>query len=82
MTLALLGHALGAVGAACIVAAYFLLQTEKMAAKSLSYSLTNLVGAALLLVSLMIHFNLGSVLIELFWIAISVYGLIKALRRP
>ncbi len=68
---------LGFAGMLCIVYAYYLLQAQKSSFDSLDYQLLNLVGAALLTISLLVHFNLGSLLIEIFWIAITVYGMIK-----
>ena len=44
------------------------------------YNGTNLAGALLLTVSLMVHFNLASLLLEFVWIIIAVGGLIKARR--
>ncbi|AQW82931.1 CBU_0592 family membrane protein [Campylobacter pinnipediorum] len=68
---------IGFLGMLCVVGAYFLLQIEKINQKSLAYQLTNLVGAILLIVSLLVHFNLGSFLIEVFWIFITLYGIYK-----
>lgn len=65
----------GNIGVSLIVLSYFLLQLGKMDSKNLPYSLTNLTGAILLLISLYFNFNLASVVIELFWIAISLYGI-------
>ena len=42
---------------------------------------TNLAGAALLTVSLLVHMNLPSLVLEGFWAAIAIYGLVKALRQ-
>jgi len=72
------------VGMAFVVIAYFLLQINKYTIKSLEYQLLNLVGAILLLISLFVHFNLGSFIIEVFWIIITIYGIvhnIKAKRK-
>ena len=66
---------LGFVGMAFVVAAYFLLQINKYTIRSIEYQLLNLVGAILLLISLFVHFNLGSFIIEVFWIAITLYGI-------
>ena len=65
----------GNIGVGLIVLSYFLLQTGKMDSNKLAYSVTNLVGASFLLISLYYNFNLASVVIELFWIAISLYGI-------
>ena len=75
---------IGFVGMAFVVIAYFLLQVNKYTIKSIEYQLLNLVGAILLLISLFVHFNLGSFIIEVFWIIITLYGIfanIKAKKK-
>ena len=47
----------------------------------MAYSACNAVGAVLLLVSLTVNFNLSSVIIEIFWLAISAVGLWRGWRR-
>lgn len=71
---------IGFVGMAFVVVAYLLLQINKYTIKSLQYQLLNLVGAILLLISLFVHFNLGSFIIEVFWIIITIYGLIVNIK--
>lgn len=68
---------IGMTGTTLVVASYFLLQMERMDAKGLGYNVMNLLGATLLLISLCYKFNLASFVIELFWIAASIVGLIK-----
>ena len=82
MTTDLLWHDfLGASGAALIVITYFLLQTNKLNPKTITYSLLNLIGASLILVSLSFNFNLSAVVIEIFWVAISLLGLFVAINN-
>jgi hypothetical protein len=45
------------------------------------YNGTNLLGALLLTLSLMVHFNLASLLLEIVWIIIAIGGLVKAYRH-
>lgn len=71
----------GAFGAALIVGAYVLLQLEKLDPKNLSYSLLNAVGAALVLVSLTLDFNLAAFVVEAFWLVVSGIGIAKSLSR-
>lgn len=75
---------MGNIGVAMMVLAYLLLQMGKLRINDLSYSLTNAIGAALVLVSLLYSFNLSAFLVESFWLLISLYGLIKFLTtaRP
>ncbi len=72
---------IGLLGVALILIAYGLLQIEKIDPKSVSYSALNGAGALLILVSLYFSFNLASFIIEIAWLVISGYGLVKALRR-
>ena len=68
-------------GAALIVATYFLLQTGRIEASSLAYSVANGAGAAAILFSLFFEFNLSAFAIEFFWLLISLYGVSRALRE-
>jgi len=70
----------GNVGVAMMVFAYLLLQMGKLRINDLSYSLTNAIGAVLVLISLLYSFNLSAFLVETFWLLISLFGLIKFLR--
>jgi len=72
---------IGFVGMICIVWAYFILQMGNHGIYSLYYQLLNLIGAILLLISLLVHFNLGSFLIEVFWIIITLYGMLKLYKK-
>ena len=76
-----LANIIGMLGTSCVVGVYFLLQLNKVDAKSLTYNLVNLVGAILLLISLYVHFNLASFVIEIFWIAASLVGLYQYFKR-
>lgn len=81
MNIDLLANIIGMLGTSMVVGTYFLLQLNKLDAKGLAYNLWNLVGAILLLISLLIHFNLASFVIELFWIAASLVGLFNYWKR-
>ncbi len=72
---------IGNFGVAMILLAYGLLQAERVSNRALSYHILNLVGAALILVSLCFAFNLSSFIIELAWMAISLYGLYKYFKH-
>jgi hypothetical protein len=71
----------GNVGVGMMVFTYLLLQMGKLRISDLSYSLTNAVGAVLVLVSLLYSFNLSAFLVESFWLLISLFGLIKFLTK-
>jgi len=68
---------IGFIGMLFVVYAYFLLQAQKVLHNSLKFQVLNLLGAIFLIISLLVHFNLGSFLIEVFWIIITIYGIIK-----
>jgi predicted membrane protein len=69
---------IGIVGVILTLIAYFLISMNKVTSSSLSYVWLNLIGAILLLYSLLFHWNLSSVLIEIAWISISLLGLYRA----
>ena len=74
----------GFAGMACIIAAYAYLTWADEPNPFVLHG-TNLAGAALLTVSLIVHTNLPSLVLEGFWAAIAIYGLVKAFmarRRP
>ena len=71
---------IGAIGVTMIIAAYFALQAGRLKT-GLPYSLLNGVGAAMILYSLIFDFNLAAFLVEFFWLAISLYGIYRSLRR-
>lgn len=73
---------IGNFGVALMVLGYLLLQAERLRSSDLSYSLMNGVGALLVVVSLLYRFNLSAFLVEVFWLLISIYGLIKFAVRP
>ena len=70
----------GSVGVVLIVAAFLLLQLDRVASNSLAYLSANAVGAALILLSLLYEFNLSAFLMEVFWLAISLLGLGRRMR--
>ena len=72
---------IGLTGVAIILVTYFLLQIEKITSTSLGYSLLNILGSALIMVSLSINWNLASAVIEAFWIMISLIGVYKYFKK-
>lgn len=75
-----LADIVGIFGAALIITAYFLLQTGRVRPESVWFSVANALGATGIIFSLVYDFNLSAMIIELFWLAISVFGLVRALR--
>lgn len=70
----------GYIGAAVLVLAYFLNQTGRLRSEDWRYPGLNLLGSGWVTVSLLFHMNAPSLAIELFWSAISLYGIWKSLR--
>ena len=70
---------IGFVGTACIIGAYAYLTYVDEPNPFILHG-TNLTGAALLTISLIVHTNWPSLVLEGFWAAIAVFGLVKALR--
>jgi len=71
----------GTLGVAIIILTYVMLQIERVRSDQLVYSLLNAIGAALILISLYFDFNLPSVVVEFFWLLISLFGIGKYLVR-
>ncbi|HET8552437.1 MAG TPA: hypothetical protein VFM97_08195 [Gammaproteobacteria bacterium] len=74
-------NGLGLLGVFLVLLMYFLLQIGRIRAESLAYSLVNACGSVLILISLYFFFNLSSAVIETAWLAISLFGIYRALRR-
>lgn len=72
---------LGNIGVVLILLTYLLLQAVRMAPTALLYSLSNGLGALLIMVSLLYNYNLSAMIIESAWLLISMYGVARALRR-
>ncbi|MEH6714283.1 CBU_0592 family membrane protein [Parasphingorhabdus flavimaris] len=72
-------NVIGIAGSVMIVSAYAY-NVYAPAVNAFVYNGTNLLGALLLTISLMVHFNLASFLLEMVWIAIALGGLWKAFR--
>ena len=73
--------ACGIVGAGLVVIAYFATIQGWLASSDWRFPAANLAGSLLILASLYQAWNLPSVVIEVFWAAIGVYGLVRNLRR-
>ena len=69
----------GFVGTACIIGAYGYLTIKDVPNPFVLHG-TNLMGAALLTVSLLLHTNWPSLVLEGFWAAIAIFGIAKAVR--
>jgi hypothetical protein len=72
---------IGNAGVVCFLAGYLLMQKGKLHHDGLVYLGLNLLGAVLLMASLLIHWNLSAFLLEAAWALISIYGIYKSLKK-
>ena len=72
----------GFAGSIVVLVAYFANQTGRLASDNWWFPFINLVGSLMILASFYTAINWPSLFIEVFWIAISLYGLFRALRMP
>lgn len=68
---------IGSIGVATIILTYVLLQTERIKSESLQYSVLNGLGAGLIVFSLFYSFNFSAFVVEVLWVLISIYGIVK-----
>jgi predicted benzoate:H+ symporter BenE len=70
---------IGFAGSFFIVAAFaYSNVTAQM--NALWFNVANFIGAALLTVSLTVNYNLPTIVLEVVWMAIAIFGIVKALR--
>lgn len=70
-------HMIGLLGGLLILLAFYNVERKVWLADDAILYKTNLTGAILLAISLLVNFNLGSMLIEIFYAAISIRGLYR-----
>lgn len=73
---------IGLLGVACFLVAYYLLQAGRTVHTSGLYLCLNLVGALLVMVSLLFAWNLPAFLLEAAWASISMYGIYQHIYLP
>lgn len=72
---------IGFIGSFCIVAAFaYSNMTKSM--NLLLFNIVNFIGAALLAISLTVNYNLPTMVLEIVWMIIALFGIVKALRAP
>lgn len=69
----------GLFGVIVILVWYLMLQTGKCKSEDLSFSVANTLGSICLLYSLIYEWNLPTVVIEIVWLMISIFGIGKSL---
>jgi hypothetical protein len=79
-TFSYLSNYIGIFGVILTLIAYYLLNINRLSSNNLTYLLLNFFGSWLILFSLIFHWNLSSVVIEIAWISISVIGLYRFIK--
>ncbi|CCA92292.1 hypothetical protein [Novosphingobium sp. PP1Y] len=74
-----LANVIGFAGMACIVFAYAYITGRERPNPFVQHGV-NLLGACLLTISLLVNLNPASLVLEGFWAAIAIWGLVKAVR--
>lgn len=72
---------IGLVGMLVTLLAFYLLQARKLHGNGVIYQLMNAFGSAAIIVSLFYAFNLPAMILEVAWLAISIYGLVIGVRH-
>src|ERR1051326_7509744 len=70
----------GNIGVVILMVAYLMLQLNKLRSDDLAYSLLNAIGASLIVLSLIVNFNLSAMVMEVFWVLISLVGIFRYVR--
>ena len=70
-------NSIGVFGAVLYLVSYFLLQTGFIGGNSNTYTLMNLAAASCVAISLTVAFNAASMIVQVSWIVISIYGLAR-----
>ncbi len=73
---------IGVLGFGFYVLNYTLLTTRVISGNSLHFFVLNLTAASCVLIGLMVSFNLASALIQIFWVLMSLIGIILNMIRP
>jgi hypothetical protein len=67
----------GVIGSVIVIIAYFATQAGWFGANDPRFAWANLLGAVLIIFSLLVDFNLAAFIMEIFWILISLFGLAR-----
>lgn len=70
----------GMAGTLMVLGAFLLLQSGRLSGTGFLYQMLNLFGAAGVLVSLLGTFNVSVFLLELTWVLISGYGMVRSFK--
>jgi hypothetical protein len=67
---------IGNIGVVCVITAFMLIQAGRLKSEDFLYPFINLIGGVCVLISLFSEFNLSTLLINSFWVVISLWGLL------
>ena len=70
---------IGCLGAVLVLITYAFLQVGKLKSNGFLYSFLNFVAAFMILISLFYSWNLAAFVMEVAWMMISAYGVIKVI---
>ena len=70
-------HFIGLIGGILVLVGFYNVERKRWKADDINLYITNLAGAVFLTISLLENFNLGSMVIEIFYATISIRGLIR-----
>ena len=71
---------IGMIGVAAVTYSYLLLHLGKVTRESNIYLASNSLGAILIMISLWYDWNLCEFIMEVIWLAISIFGIVKKMR--
>ena len=71
---------IGYAGVFMVLVAYTLLQARRMDGNGILYPLINLIGAILILISLLYKPNMPAIVMEAAWVVVSIVGIFFAIR--
>lgn len=74
-----LSDVIGMVGVVLVLWAYLWIQIDRWSQDDLIFSMTNFFGSICIVISLLHTWNMASFIIEIAWLAISGYGIVKCL---
>jgi arginine exporter protein ArgO len=71
----------GILGMMGLLLAYGLQQAHILSRDMMRYHALNFAGAMLLIVSLLVHRNMAALVLEIIWVAITLGGMVRVMRR-
>ena len=71
----MISHIIGLIGGILVLIAFYNVERKRWLVDDDILYITNLAGATLMIISMIENFNLGSLVIEIFYAAISIRGL-------